>query len=66
LLQGVGAFPSCGPDVPLLGPICEVVAEVLGPLANLELVQDVLFQANYYRDPASKFTALAQSVAFCL
>ena len=49
---GVGAFPSCGPDVPLLGPICEVVSEVLGPLANLQLVQDVLFQANYYRDPA--------------
>lgn len=48
---GVGAFPSCGPSGALLGPICEVVAEVLGPAANLGLVQDVLFQANYYRDP---------------
>lgn len=48
---GVAALPECGPSAPVIGSVCEAVAEVLGPAADLELVQDVLFQANYYRDP---------------
>jgi len=48
---GVAAFPDCGPSAPIIGSVCETLAEVLGPAADLELVQDVLFQANYYRDP---------------
>lgn len=48
---GVAAFPNCGPGAPVIGSICEEIAEVLGPAADLEIVQDVLFQANYYRDP---------------
>eukprot|EP00040_Diaphanoeca_grandis_P038720 m.257178 g.257178 ORF g.257178 m.257178 type:complete len:355 (+) comp35032_c0_seq1:67-1131(+) len=64
---GVGAFPNCIPDAPVIGPVCEVVTEVLGVAADTQLVQDVLFQANYFRDPVAlgnesykKFNQLAQ------
>eukprot|EP01052_Picozoa_sp_SAG31_P023505 SAG31_NODE_1943_length_6856_cov_8.165458_3_plen_207_part_00 len=50
-IVGVGAFPMCPPDVPLLGPICQLLAETLGELAYLPIIQDILFQANYFRDP---------------
>jgi palmitoyl-protein thioesterase len=50
-IVGVAAFPYCAPDVPLLGPICQILAEFLGSLAYLPLFQGFLFQANYYRDP---------------
>jgi palmitoyl-protein thioesterase len=55
---GVGAIPQCSPNAsspilgPTLGPVCEALAEVTGDAANLKIVQDVLFQANYYRDPS--------------
>ena len=50
---GVGAFPQCSPEIPVVGPtVCKGLAEVLGDLAYNKLVQDILFQANYYRDPA--------------
>jgi len=48
---GVAAFPHCSPKTPLLGGICEVVTEVLGALAYNPIVQGILFQANYFRDP---------------
>lgn len=48
---GVAAFPNCGPSAPVIGSTCEVLAEVLGPAADLAIVQDVLFQANFFRDP---------------
>merc|ERR1712217_320767 len=34
-----------------LGLICKALAEVLGDLAYNSLVQDILIQADYYRDP---------------
>lgn len=50
---GVGAFPQCDPQTPVIGPtICKGVTEVLGALAYNSLVQSILFQANYFRDPA--------------
>ena len=48
---GVAAWPQCSPAGKLIGPVCRALAEVLGDLAYLKMVQDVLFQANYYRDP---------------
>lgn len=54
---GVGAIPQCSPNGsipiigPVVGPICEALAEAAGDAANTEVVQDILFQANYYRDP---------------
>ena len=50
-IQGGVATPECHVATPILGSLCEVVAEVLGDFAYDELIQDVLFQANYYRDP---------------
>ena len=48
---GVAAWPQCSPAGKLIGPVCRALAEVLGDLAYLKIVQDILFQANYYRDP---------------
>lgn len=48
---GVAAFPQCSPQIPVLGAACEVLTEVLGALAYNPLVQSILFQANYFRDP---------------
>lgn len=50
-IVGVGAFPMCSPEGPLIGIICQLLAEVLGSLAYLPLFQSFLFQANYFRDP---------------
>ena len=49
---GVGALPMCSPQLPVVGVLCEAVTEVLGELAYNPLSQGVLFQADYYRDPA--------------
>eukprot|EP01063_Lacrimia_lanifica_P002443 TRINITY_DN1128_c0_g1_i1.p1 TRINITY_DN1128_c0_g1~~TRINITY_DN1128_c0_g1_i1.p1 ORF type:complete len:361 (+),score=155.16 TRINITY_DN1128_c0_g1_i1:54-1136(+) len=49
---GVGAFPNCPPNLPLLGPVCGALTEVLGALAYNPLSQGVLFQADYFRDPS--------------
>jgi len=48
---GVGAFPQCSPSIPVVGGVCKVFTEVLGDLAYNGLVQSILFQANYFRDP---------------
>jgi len=48
---GVAAFPQCSPKIPIVGHVCSALGEVLGDLAYLSIVQDILFQANYYRDP---------------
>jgi|EP01043_Picozoa_sp_COSAG02_P036519 palmitoyl-protein thioesterase len=50
-IVGVAAFPYCAPDIPVVGVICQVLAEFLGSLAYLPLFQSFLFQANYFRDP---------------
>ncbi|EOD36822.1 hypothetical protein EMIHUDRAFT_426418 [Emiliania huxleyi CCMP1516] len=51
---GVAAFPHCAPSTPVLGSICEALTEVLGKLAYNPIVQDILFQANYFRDPTRR------------
>mmetsp|Transcript_13607 Transcript_13607/g.30192 ORF Transcript_13607/g.30192 Transcript_13607/m.30192 type:complete len:346 (-) Transcript_13607:71-1108(-) len=51
-VMGVAAFPSCFEQEKPLGLICKGLAEVLGDLAYNPLSQGVLFQADYYRDPA--------------
>jgi palmitoyl-protein thioesterase len=49
-IMGVSGFPNCNP-AGVLGSICDTLDEVLGDLAYTELVQNILFQANYFRDP---------------
>merc|ERR1711959_616415 len=54
-VMGVQAFPGCFSQGKPLGLLCKTFAEVLGDLAYNPLVQNVLYQANYYRD-AKKVT----------
>lgn len=49
-VNGVAGFPNCDPQG-LLGPVCKLLAEFLGDLAYAEFVQNMLFQADYFRDP---------------
>jgi len=49
---GVGAFPSCSPQIPVVGTVCKALTEVLGALAYNPISQGILFQADYYRDPS--------------
>jgi len=64
---GVGAFPQCSPQFPVIGGVCKVLTEVLGFLAYNPLSQGILFQADYFRDPSKtnktsylKYSQLAQ------
>jgi len=51
-VMGVSGFPNCNPNDPKYPHgICKTIAEALGPLAYTSLIQDSLFQANYFRDP---------------
>lgn len=54
---GVAAFPMCIPAMPIVGHACAALTEVLGALAYNPLVQSVLFQAGYFRDPTKLGTA---------
>ena len=45
--MGVSSFPNCDPSFSL----CAAFAEILGDLAFNPLMQGILFQANYFRDP---------------
>ena len=48
---GVASFPKCDPAGPL-GAICKLLDQyVVGPLAYTKFVQNLLFQADYFRDP---------------
>jgi len=47
---GVAGFPNCNP-AGLLGPVCDTLAHVCGDLAYTDLTQNLLFQADYFRDP---------------
>eukprot|EP00929_Paragymnodinium_shiwhaense_P111116 TRINITY_DN7872_c0_g1_i1.p2 TRINITY_DN7872_c0_g1~~TRINITY_DN7872_c0_g1_i1.p2 ORF type:complete len:358 (-),score=85.77 TRINITY_DN7872_c0_g1_i1:211-1284(-) len=49
-VMGVAAFPNCFQQGKPVGLICRALAEGLGDLAYLGLVQKILFQADYYRD----------------
>jgi palmitoyl-protein thioesterase len=48
-VMGVSAFPSCFTQEKPLGLICSALAEVLGDAAYTKIIQDILFQADYYR-----------------
>ena len=47
-VMGVAGFPQCDPSK---SSICAGIAKLLGDLAYNKLVQGILFQANYLRDP---------------
>lgn len=48
---GVASFPHCNPSG-LLGPICKLLDQYLvGPVAYTKFAQNLLFQADYFRDP---------------
>eukprot|EP01059_Diplonema_ambulator_P027496 TRINITY_DN456_c0_g3_i1.p3 TRINITY_DN456_c0_g3~~TRINITY_DN456_c0_g3_i1.p3 ORF type:complete len:313 (+),score=154.14 TRINITY_DN456_c0_g3_i1:88-1026(+) len=49
-VMGVAGFPNCNPSG-LLAPVCDVLDEKLGDEAYYPETQDMLFQANYFRDP---------------
>ena len=62
-VSGVAGFPQCDPT----GTFCRGVAHLCGELAYNELVQGILFQADYFRDPTKanttaykKYSQLAQ------
>jgi palmitoyl-protein thioesterase len=63
-VMGVSAFPSCFQQGKEPGLICKALAEVLGEGAYLEIAQNGLFQADYYRDPtkvtSSRYLANSQ------
>ena len=46
-VSGVAGFPQCDPT----GSFCKGVAHLCGSLAYNSLVQGILFQADYFRDP---------------
>jgi palmitoyl-protein thioesterase len=48
-VMGVSAFPSCFRQEKPLGLICKALADVLGDAAYAKLIQDILFQADYFR-----------------
>ncbi|KAK3236956.1 hypothetical protein CYMTET_52937 [Cymbomonas tetramitiformis] len=48
---GVASFPKCDPSG-LLGPVCKLLDRYLvGPIAYTKFAQNLLFQADYFRDP---------------
>merc|ERR1719375_2407493 len=66
-VMGVSAFPGCFSQEKPLGLLCRTFNEVLGDLAYNPLVQNVLYQANYFReehkvggDNYKKYSQIAQ------
>ena len=53
-VMGVSGFPQCNPDG---GGLCKDIAELCGDLAYNSLVQGILFQADYFRDPTKRTSA---------
>jgi palmitoyl-protein thioesterase len=49
-IVGVSSLPSCLPDSPKVGTICQSVDDLLGKFAYNTKVQDFLFQAGYFRE----------------
>eukprot|EP00658_Telonema_sp_P-2_P022788 TRINITY_DN19117_c0_g2_i1.p1 TRINITY_DN19117_c0_g2~~TRINITY_DN19117_c0_g2_i1.p1 ORF type:complete len:357 (+),score=118.42 TRINITY_DN19117_c0_g2_i1:190-1260(+) len=49
-VMGVGGVPQCNPSG-LLSPICATLAKLCGTFGYTKLVQNHLFQADYFRDP---------------
>jgi len=51
-IVGVASLPSCDPNGKFVGDLCRQIDEILGKAAYNQLVQSVLFQANYFREPS--------------
>jgi len=49
-VTGVAGFPNCDPSG-LLAPVCSLLAGVCGAAAYEPFSQNLLFQADYFRDP---------------
>jgi palmitoyl-protein thioesterase len=49
-LAGVAALPHCYPDSEKTGSLCIEISDLLSKLAYTSKMQDLLFQANYFRD----------------
>lgn len=49
-LVGVAALPHCYPDSEKSGSLCVELSDLLSKLAYTSKMQDLLFQANYFRD----------------
>lgn len=50
-VMGVSGFPNCNPAGKILPGICDTISEALGTVAYTKLIQNSLFQSNYFRDP---------------
>ena len=48
--MGVQAFPGCFSQGKPLGLLCRTFAEVLGDVADSPFVQNILYQASYFRE----------------
>mmetsp|Transcript_155647 Transcript_155647/g.290505 ORF Transcript_155647/g.290505 Transcript_155647/m.290505 type:complete len:357 (+) Transcript_155647:63-1133(+) len=53
-VMGVSAFPSCFSQGKPVGLVCKALAETLSTFADTGLVQGILFQADYFRDPTKE------------
>jgi palmitoyl-protein thioesterase len=60
---GVGAFPNCSPQSPTIGSACEALTEVLSTFAYTQAAQNILFQADYFRDPSKTNTTAYKSLS---
>jgi palmitoyl-protein thioesterase len=49
-VMGVGGVPQCNPSG-LLSPVCATLAKLCGTFGYTKLIQNHLFQADYFRDP---------------
>eukprot|EP00657_Telonema_sp_P-1_P012742 TRINITY_DN9503_c0_g2_i1.p1 TRINITY_DN9503_c0_g2~~TRINITY_DN9503_c0_g2_i1.p1 ORF type:complete len:299 (+),score=111.04 TRINITY_DN9503_c0_g2_i1:287-1183(+) len=49
-VMGVGGVPQCNP-AGILAPVCDTLAKLCGTFGYSKLIQNHLFQADYFRDP---------------
>jgi palmitoyl-protein thioesterase len=47
---GVSALPHCYPDSSYVGETCQEISDLLSKFAYNSIIQDFLFQADYFRD----------------
>lgn len=52
-VAGVASLPHCYPDSEKAGDLCQQVDELLGTLAYNSFMQNLLFQADYFREVSS-------------
>lgn len=49
-ITGVASLPSCDPSSEKIGSLCKDLADLLSKAAYNQKMQDLLFQADYFRD----------------